>query len=161
MKFSAVTSAGSNIDAAEGILENLNCEFQLSLEDVKSATSTLRPGKDCSSVHNNHLMYLNDENLSAVQLLFNLCFKNGHVPEQMLKGIVKPMLKTRFGDIHCPDNYREVMLSTTIFKLFEYCLLPCVQAHIELCPFQFAYRKKHLNDSCYSAFEGHYWSAFI
>ena len=37
-KFSSVTSAGSNTDAAECKLENLNCEFHLSLEDVTSAT---------------------------------------------------------------------------------------------------------------------------
>ena len=38
-KFNAVTSAGSNINAGGGNLDNLNCEFQLSLEDMKSETS--------------------------------------------------------------------------------------------------------------------------
>ena len=53
----------------------------------------LKLGVDYSSVHSNHLKYLNDEKLSAVQLLFNLCLKHGHVAEQMLKCITKPMLK--------------------------------------------------------------------
>ena len=38
------------------------------------------------------------------------------------------------------NNYREVMISTSFFKVSEYCHLPLLERLIEISPSQFSYR---------------------
>ena len=58
----------------------------------------------------------------------------------MLEGYIKPLVKDKKGDINRSDNYREVMISNNLFKLFEYALLPKLKRRIDLSPYQFGYR---------------------
>ena len=53
---------------------------------------------------------------------------------------IKPSVKDVKGDITCSDNYREIMMSNNMFKIFEYALLNDLKKFINLSPYQFGHR---------------------
>ena len=59
----------------------------------------------------------------------------------MLEGYINPTVKNRNGDLKSSSNYREVMISNNMFKVFEYVLLPLVKKYCSLNSCQFGYRK--------------------
>ena len=58
----------------------------------------------------------------------------------MLKGVIIPTVKDRFGDKSSVDNFSEIMNSSCFFKVFEYCILPILKSYTQKSPLQFAYR---------------------
>ena len=58
----------------------------------------------------------------------------------MLKGVIVPSVKDKKEDPSCINNYREVMISCNLFKIFEYCIMPYLN-NVKLYFNQFAYRK--------------------
>ena len=63
----------------------------------------------------------------------------------MLIGEIRPVIKNERGDKQSSDNYRPVMNSPVLLKLFEYCLLPRLESFCNISPRQFGFRK---NTSC-------------
>ena len=58
----------------------------------------------------------------------------------MIEGAIRPCIKSPDGDIYNPTNFREVMISSIIFKLFEYSLLPSLKYFASPSSLQFGYR---------------------
>ena len=58
----------------------------------------------------------------------------------MLEGVIIPRVKDKKGDVRSTNNYREVMISNNIYKIFEYCLLPYIN-DVKLSHSQFGNRK--------------------
>ena len=58
----------------------------------------------------------------------------------MIKGVIKPRAKNKFGDMGDSANYREVMSSSMFMKIFEYLLLPYVTEHCRVSTAQYGYR---------------------
>lgn len=50
----------------------------------------------------------------------------------MLDGVMKPSIKNKFDDASSSDNYRELIISTCKFMLFEYGKLPIIMNYLEL-----------------------------
>ena len=65
---------------------------------------------------------------------------HNYLPEQMFRGVIRPMPKDTFGDIQESNNYPEVRISSNFLELFGYCLLPIVQIFKTLSSMQFGYR---------------------
>ena len=59
----------------------------------------------------------------------------------MLNGYINPRLKDKNGDLSSSDNYREIMISNNMFKVFEYVLLDRIKSVIALNDSQFGYRE--------------------
>ena len=78
--------------------------------------------------------------MEYIKIFLNVCLETSVISEKMLVGIIKPLPRIKFGDIQTSDNYREVMISTNLYKLMEYCLLSQLQRKITLSHHQFAYR---------------------
>ena len=65
---------------------------------------------------------------------------HSYVPENMLIGQIKPEIKDKFGKANSSDNYRAVMSSSNLLKIFEYCILPIFETYSNLHDNQFGYR---------------------
>ena len=59
----------------------------------------------------------------------------------MLNGYINPRLKDKNGDLTSSNNYREIMISNNMFKVFEYVLLDRIKTVIALNDSQFGYRE--------------------
>ena len=64
----------------------------------------------------------------------------------MLKGLIKPSVKTSMRGITDSNNYREIMISNNMFKLLEYCLLPLLQKYTSVSSFQLGYKSSYLHN---------------
>ena len=60
----------------------------------------------------------------------------------MLEGIISPRIKNKFGNKNDSSNYREVMISSNLFKCLEYIILPYIKENFELSEVQYGYRGK-------------------
>ena len=79
----------------------------------------------------------------VLQSLFNSLIIHNYIPADALEGVIIPKVKNKKGDVRSTNNYREVMISNTIYKILEYCLLPYVN-DVKLSHSQFGYRKNTL-----------------
>ena len=66
----------------------------------------------------------------------------------MLKGRIKPTLKDNSLGKTQSNNYRPIMNSSNLLKIFESCISPLIDKHIDLNKRQFGFRAK---TSCLSA----------
>ena len=113
---------------------------RLTYEVVKNACTPLKSGSDHEGLHSNHVKFLNDDNLRVVKMFLNYCLILGYFPKAMLNAVITPRIRNKYDDIKSSSNYREIMISSTFLKLFEYCILPSLTERGILLPLQFAYR---------------------
>ena len=116
-----------------GTISNLKHSQLFSVSQINT-----RIGID--GIHSNHLKYLPLIGIKLLVKFFNSCVIHNHLPVAMLEGYIKPLVKDKKGGINRSDNYRDVMTSNNLFKLFEYALLSMLKRRIDLSPYQFGYR---------------------
>ena len=97
----------------------LNCE--ITIDETRSIISSLKIGKASSDdmIANDILKLLNDENITFLTNLFNICLDKGVYPWNT--NIITPLHKK--GSKDDPDNYRAIAVSSVIGKLFSTILL--------------------------------------
>ena len=114
-----------------------------SLKDIKRSLKMLKPGIGCDNIHTNHLLYSPDSLLDLISKLFSACVIHGYLPVDMIKGMINPLVKDPYGDLSNSDNYRPVMLSSVLLKLFEYCLLEKISPYFSFNDRQHGFRPKY------------------
>ena len=75
--------------------------------------------------------------------LFSACLVHGYTPLCVLKGIINPLIKNQYDDICNSSNYRPIMMSSVLLKLFEYCILNIIKKDIKINDRQHGYREKY------------------
>ena len=68
--------------------------------------------------------------------------KHGIVPTLFSSGVVVAVLKDKLGDSSDINNYRAIMLSLSVSKLFEKCILLKFGHLLAVPPLQFGFQKK-------------------
>jgi len=63
-----------------------------------------------------------------------------YIPPAMLKGRIRPAVKSHSGTKTDSQNYRPVMNSSNFLKVSEYLLLPHLEKNLKIDQRQFAYR---------------------
>ena len=82
--------------------------------------------------------------LISIQLaciIHHACIIHNHLPIAMLNGFINTRLKDKNGDLSSSDNYREIMISNNMFKVFEYVLLDRIKSVIAINDSQFGCRE--------------------
>ena len=72
--------------------------------------------------------------------IFAACMQHGYIPDEMLRGVIKPELKGNLCKTKAV-NYRPVMKSSMFLKTFEYCLYPVFKNYINIDPSQFGFQE--------------------
>ena len=55
---------------------------------------------------------------------------DNYVPEEFGSGTIVPIVKDKCGDITSSANYRGIILSSNIAKLFEMCMLDLYGSYV-------------------------------
>ena len=140
-KFSAITGNTAEIAQNDILPENNNDVIEpIQLTDLRTAISSLNKCVGIDGIHTNHLKFSNANVLKLIVEFYNACLIHSHIPSSMLKGVITPRLKNKFGNKKDSSNYREVMISTNFMKCLEYLLLPSLIAHSNISPMQYGYR---------------------
>ena len=51
-------------------------------------------------------------------VLFNTCFSTGTMPEEWSRGTINPILKNPEADVRDPNNYRGIIITSSVYKLY-------------------------------------------
>jgi len=108
---------------------------------LDTAVTNLKYGIGWDLVHSNHLRYSGEIFRRVLGNFFSSCLKHGYLPRPLLFGEIKPILKSNKVSKSDSKNYRPIMSSSALLKLFEYCLLPILERYIRLSSRQFGFRK--------------------
>ena len=92
-------------------------------------------------VHSRFLKYANDNLVDNLVNFINLCFRHCYIPTELLKGEITPILKDKKGSISDSNNYRPVMQSSCILKIFESHLLDFLSEKLFFNSRQFGFVK--------------------
>ena len=146
-KFSSVNGGEARVDADENVntYENVNTSedaYAFSTYDVQAAIRRLSTGTGFDGVHTNNLLYMNSLTIVYLKRFFNSCLIHSYLPQTVLDGVMLPQIKNKFGDSSDSSNFREVMISSNLFKLFEYLVMPKLQEKACLSPCHFGFREK-------------------
>ena len=101
--------------------------IRFSPKQVASAINKINVSRGFDRIDSSHFKIANKHSGSISDFLsrmFTAFICHGHIPQNMARGEIKPVVKNKFGNINSSDNYRPVMNSPNILKIFEYCLQP-------------------------------------
>ena len=124
--------------------ENLSVPL-ISMNDVTTAIDKINLGLGWDKIHANHLKFAGPIFKNFLSKLFNKFLSHKFVPRPMIEGEIRPIFKNNCTSKTDSSNYRPVMNSSNILKVFENCILPYLSNHLRLSNLQFGYRN---NTSC-------------
>ena len=117
--------------------------LRFSIGDIRNAISCLKPTIGYDNIHANHLKICSTLFMELISNIFTSFIIHNYVPVEMLKGIITPIIKDRYGDLSKIDNYRPIMSSPVSLKVFEYCLLDKISPYIALNDRQHGFRDNY------------------
>ena len=117
--------------------------LRFSIEDVKKSIRSLKVTLGFDKIHSNHLKFDSVILIDLLARLFTGFIVHSFVPVNMLRGIITPIVKDKFGDLSSSNNYRPVMTSSVFLKIFEYCLSDKICPYVKLNDRQHGFRKSY------------------
>ena len=117
--------------------------LRFSVHDIRKAINNLNTGIGFDGIHSNHLKMGPEICNEFLSMLFFSFIIHSYIPLSMLHGVISPIIKDNFGNLSCSDNYRPIMSSSVLLKLFEYCLLDRISPLISLNDRQHGFRYGH------------------
>ena len=73
---------------------------------------------------------------------------HGHLPSDLMKTIIVPLIKNKTGNINSTSNYRPIALVTATSKILEIVLLDFIDDLLATTDNQFGFKRKHGTDMC-------------
>ena len=124
-------------------IQNLdNYRYLFSSECIDRAIGRLNNGIGWDGVHSSHLKYSGKTFRNLLARLFMKFISHNYLPPDMILGEIRPITKNGAICKTISDNYRPVMNSSCLLKVFEYALLPCLERHLKLSSHQFGFRSE-------------------
>ena len=147
------------------ILDNANCQTEntcsfsgrvftempkplIAASHISVAIEKLNTGVGWDGYHSNLFKFSGPIFRNLLGKFMNMMLSHSYVPSAMSHGEIRPVIKSKIISKYDSDNYRPVMNSCMILKIFEYCLLPYLTKSLKLSSRQFGYRK---NTGCLPA----------
>ena len=73
---------------------------------------------------------------------------HGHMPSDLMKTAIVPILKNRQGDTSDKNNYRPIAIVTAMSKILELCIMKLIETHLFTSDNQFGFKRQHRTDLC-------------
>ena len=80
--------------------------------------------------------------------MLNALLTHGHMPSDLMKTAIVPILKNRQGDTSDKSNYRPIAIVTAMSKILELCIMKLVETHLFTSDNQFGFKRQHGTDLC-------------
>ena len=83
-----------------------------------------------------------------LSLLFTSMLSHRHMPAELIKTAIVPILKNRQGDTSDKNNYRPIAIVMALSKIFELCIMRKVETQLITRDNQFGFKREHGTDLC-------------
>ena len=123
--------------------EFTNIDWSFSKSDIGEAIGLLKCSIGMDGIHSNHLKFCTELVRELISTLYGCFVTHHYVPMNLIKGMITPTVKDTLGDLSSSSNYRPVMSSSVLLRLFEYCLLKRITPYIELNDRQHGFRQNY------------------
>ena len=80
-----------------------------------------------------------------------------YVPDDLIRVVLVPLLKSKSGLITDSNNYRPIALANIFSKLLEHVILNRCEVYLTTSDNQFGFKSKHSTDQCIFAFKEVVW----
>ena len=117
--------------------------LRFSVSDISKCILMLKDNIGFDKIHSNHLKIQSHVFNELLANLFTSFLMHSYLPSEMNYGIITPIIKDKFGDATDSENYRPIMSSSIMLKLFEYCILTKIEPFLPLNDRQHGFRKKY------------------
>ena len=82
---------------------------------INNAIISLNPQIDHDNLHVNHFKLGPDSLKTFLSKLYSICYRHSFLPEEILRGVLIPLVKDEFGDVESSSNYRPIISSSIFF----------------------------------------------
>ena len=127
-------------------------KFHLKISSVtlKELISRLSVGEGHDGLHALFLRKVSDRLLSILSSFMTACYSHCCTPVEVLHGDINPTLKDPKGNVTESSNYRPVMQSSCLLKLFEMHILDVLNEKLFFNCRQFGFKKEtSTTDACF------------
>ena len=125
---------------------SINC---VTVNDVKAAINKLKSDKKEENGLNINHFKLDCNRLNIVlSLLFNSMLVHGVAPDELLVGIMSPLIKDSRKSQQDPDNYRSLTIGTCISKIFDVIIMNKHSSVFRTSDNQFGFKEKLSTNMC-------------
>ena len=83
-----------------------------------------------------------------LSICFTSMFKHCYLPSSMLDSVIVPLVKNRNSDLSDKNNYRPIVLSSAISKVFENVILYRLEEYLWMTDNQFGFKSDYSTDLC-------------
>jgi len=112
--------------------------FELTANCISKLKLGRTPGPDLTA---EHLVYAHQSLIYHLSLLFRGMATHSFVPQAFAQGLIVPLVKDKSDDLCSLNNYRGIILTPVISKLFESILLNKCEEHLVIDELQFGFKK--------------------
>ena len=100
---------------------------------VETAIKKMKLGK--SNGHDGlsaeHFKFADRSICFYLSILFTSIISHGYIPDDFMKTVLLPILKSKTGDMHGVNNYHPITFVTFCSKLFELILLDFIDVYLQ------------------------------
>ena len=154
--FSALLNSVQNIDLREFVCECTehgiadNEIVAVSASDVFDSLKAVKLGKAAGidALSAEHFVCAHIGISVHLFLSFTSMWTHGHMPAELEKTAIVPILKNRLGDTSDKNNYRPIAIVMALSKIFELCIMRKVETQLITSDNQFRFKRKHGTDLC-------------
>ena len=125
-------------------------QMKITVEEIETAIAELPKGKvtGADNISAEHLQYADPVLYSLLADCFTAMMIHGHIPENLMKSVIVPLVKDKSESLNDKNNYRPIALASQISKVLEKCLLNRMSVYLYTTDNQFGFKKAHGTEQC-------------
>ena len=112
------------------------------MDCIDGSIDKLNNGLSWDNLYAKHLKHSGEIFREFIGKLFSSFLRHNHVPKNMLSAEIRPVVKNGRASRTSSANYRPLMNSSMMLKVFEYCLLPVLKKSLSIDSRQFGFRSQ-------------------
>ena len=152
-----ITESVGNLEMEMNVIECLRNSWvterkfhpSVSPDRIKLLVKQLNMGEGHDGIHTIFLREMSEDLSLLVSFFMNASYNHCFIPEELLTGDINPTIKDPKGNATESANYRPVMQSSCLLKLFEIHLLEILSEKLVFNSRQFGFRKNtSTTDAC-------------
>ena len=113
---------------------------------IKALKCGKSPGHD--KINSEHYKNANDKISVLLAMIFNAICVHGHIPDNLMKTVIIPLIKDKKGNLASKDNYRPIAIASISSKILEIVILNRYQDLLQTTANQFGFKKNLSTDMC-------------